>query len=172
MYKKVIVIAVVSILSLFLFTGCIPKGYTREEENDFLREAKKAALAYLESAYSGAVIEEIGAETTVENSEYVLTEFARGCFRWQEHSYVFVVNAETGKVYTSVCLREISERLQEALIQELGIDSYEEIGSGYAIYYLKDRCGADRSTFFNVFPEGEPVEELLQKVLTDKAVTT
>lgn len=168
MYKKVIVIAVVSILSLFLFTGCIPKGYTREEEKEFLREAKKAAEAYLESAYSGAVIEEIGAETTVENSEYVLTEFARGVFHWQEQPYIFVVNAKTGEVYTSVCLDEIKEGIKETLIQDLEIDAYEVDAVYYEIYYRGWRDNnAETGTFFCVFPEGETAKNLLQKVLTD-----
>lgn len=165
-YKKVIVSVAILILSLFAFTGCIPNGYTRAEKNAFLRKAEKAASDYLESAYDGAVIKEIEAEITVEDMEYVLTEFARGRFRWQGQHYFFVVNAETGEIYTSVHLNEIKEGLEEVLIRELEIDSHEEIAFNYISYYLQGG-GAERSTFFNVFPEGETAEELLQEILTD-----
>lgn len=101
-YKKTTLSAAILILSLFLFTGCIPNGYTKAEKNAFLREAKKTASDYLKSVYDGAVIKEIQAEITVENMEYVLTEFARGQFRWEGQLYFFAVNNETGEVCTTV----------------------------------------------------------------------
>ncbi|MCM1039940.1 MAG: hypothetical protein NC434_11520 [Ruminococcus sp.] len=169
MYKRVIIAAVTVIASLCIFTGCIPNDYTREEENALVKEAEKIAADYLESAYDGAVIKEINAETSVEDSAYVLTEFARGWFSWQGQTYAFVVSVETGEVYTSVCLNEIQKGLKEALIQELGIDSREAEVINYEIYYrkgLKEK-NVERSTFFCVFPEGETAKDLLQEVLTD-----
>ncbi len=168
-YKRAVLAAVIVIASLCIFTGCIPNDYTKEAENALVREAEKIASDYLESAYDGAVIEEINAETTVENSANVLTEFARGRFSWQGQSYAFVVSVKTGEVYTSVCLSEVQEGLKEALIQELGIDSREVEVIYNEIYYWKGFRGkiAERSTFFCVFPEGETAEDLLQEVLTD-----
>ena len=168
-YRRAIFVTVIVIVSLFSFTGCIPNDYTRAEENALVREAEKIASDYLESAYDGAVIEEINAETSVENSARVLTEFARGRFSWQGESYAFVVSVKTGEVYTSVCLSEVREGLKEALIQELGIDSREVEVIYNEIYYWKGfrEKIAERSTFFCVFPEGETAEDLLQEVLTD-----
>ncbi|MCM1253891.1 MAG: hypothetical protein NC321_13805, partial [Clostridium sp.] len=137
MYKRVIIAAATVIASLCIFTGCIPNDYTKEEEKALVKKAEKIAADYLESAYDGAVIKEINAETCAKDMVNVLTEFARGWFSWQEQTYAFVVSVETGEVYTSVCLNEIQKGLKEALIQELGIDSREVEVINYEIYYRK-----------------------------------
>lgn len=166
--KKIFLITVILSLILCTLTGCIPNNYTAEEEKAFLQKAKKVALSYLSDRYSGAVIREIQPETTVENAEYVLTEFANGKFVWQKHTYNFVVNAETGEVYTSVYLDEIEERLKEAIFRELGITAEETAVEECNIDYLKSGKNFYSSSFTNIFPEEESVEKLVEKILQDK----
>lgn len=159
--KKIFFITVILSLILCTLTGCIPNSYTAEEKKAFLREAKKVASSYLSDRYRGAVIREIQPETTVKNAENVLTEFASGKFVWQKQTYDFVVNVETGEVYTSVYLDEIEERLKEAIFRELGITA-EETAVGMCNIYLSHVYG------YNVFPEEESVEKLFEKVLQDE----
>lgn len=162
-----------AVVSVSAFTGCIPNNFTREEERTFLKEAEKAAEAYLGTAYSGAAIRGIRAETTVDENGYELTDFASGQFVWQKQEYDFVVNAETGVVYTSVRLEEIKEQLKEDLMRELGIAQQEMAVVSCNIHYLKP-CRESRMyaetglrDFDNVFPEGETADELIQKILGD-----
>ncbi|MCM1045134.1 MAG: hypothetical protein NC417_06465 [Candidatus Gastranaerophilales bacterium] len=155
------------LLMLCTLTGCIPNNYTEEEKRAFLLEARKVASSYLSDKYSGAEIRVMEPETTVENGGYELTEFASGSFVWQKQTYSFVVNIETGEVYTSVCLDEIEERLKAAVFLELGIDSEELAVQRCSIYYLKGSEVLSMSRFLNVFPDGESVEELSEKILQD-----
>lgn len=166
--KKIFFITVILSLILCTLAGCIPDNYTAEEEKAFLQKAGKVASSYLSDRYSGAVIREIQPETTVENHGYVLTEFASGKFVWQKHTYNFVVNAETGEVYTSVYLDEIEERLKEAIFRELGITAEETAVEWCDIYYLKSGKNFYLSSFTNIFPEEESVEKLFEKILQDK----
>lgn len=171
-WGRVVLSAAVLILSLFVFTGCIPNNYTREEEKAFLKEAKTVALDYLGDAYSGAAVKAIEAETTVGDNGYELTEFASGQFVWQKQQYDFVVNTETGEVYTSVLLSEIKERLLDELMQELGIVSREASMVSYGIHYLrgceKANVYLSSNLFTNVFPEGESADELFDRILGDE----
>lgn len=131
------------------------------------------ASDYLESEYSGATVKRIEAETAAKDMEYVLTEFASGNFDWQGKRYGFVVDTETGEVYTSVLLEEIEKGLCEAILQNLGIDSREAAGVNCRIRYMQGGGSEEGKEnwrwvdFANVFPEGKTVEELLQEILTD-----
>lgn len=173
-HKKIIILALISMLCLVVFTGCIPNGYTRKEKNTFLKEARKMAAAYLESTYSGAKVKSIDINTAVENMEYVLTEFATGQFSWQGESYRFVVDTGTGEVYTSVQLENVKELLCEMLLMDFGIDSHEAAVVNCNIRYLQgDGPGEGQLNWGwveerNVFPEGKTAGELVLEILTDE----
>lgn len=159
--------AVILFLILSTLTGCFPNNYTREEKNALLQEAREVALSYLSDRYSGAKIQEIEPETVLIDDGWELTEFASGQFVWNKQTYSFVVNAETGEVYTSVYYGEIEEQLKEVLFQKLGIIGEETAVDNCYIYYLKDAEKVGRYRFANVFPEEESAEKLLDKVLQD-----
>lgn len=159
--------AAILLLILCTLTGCIPNNFTAKEKKAFLKKAREAASDYLSDRYDGAVIQKIQHETTVMDGGYELTEFASGQFVWQEQTYNFVVNAETGEVYTSVYFDGIEERLKEMLLREFGIAAEETAVEGCAVYYLKGDRKVDGNCFRNVFPEEESVEELFDKILRD-----
>lgn len=159
--------AVILFLILSTLTGCFPNNFTREEKNAFLREAREVASDYLSDRYSGGKIRKIEPVTIFVDDGYELSEFASGQFVWKRQTYDFVVNAETGEVYTSVYLDEIEERLKEMLFQELGIVGEETAVDNCAIYCLKDTEKVGEYYFQNVFPEEESAEKLLEKVLQD-----
>lgn len=154
-------------LLLCTLTGCFPNNYTREEKKAFLREAREVASSYLSDRYSGARIKEIEPERIFKDDAYELTEFAKGQFVWQWKAYDFVVNAETGEVYTSVYYEEIEEWLEEELLRELGIISEETVVDYCAVSYLKDADKLEGHCFTNVFPEEESAEKLFEKILQD-----
>ena len=167
---RILLSAVFAALCLFVFTGCIPNNFTREEEEAFLKEAERVAEEQLKEVYSGAAVKKIESKTTVEDAGYALTEFAGGQFVWQNKYYDFVVNAETGEVYTSVCLDEIRERLKEEIFRGLSIDCYESAAVDCNILYLKGCEDSEiwvdiRNAFINVFPAGEPADGLFRKIL-------
>lgn len=172
--KKIVVSVMISVLCLLVLTGCIPNGYTRKEKNAFLKDAKQMASAYLESTYSGAKVKYIDAVISIDNMEYVLTEFASGQFDWQGQPYNFVIDTETGEVYTSVHFEEIKERLSEEVLLDLGIVSREAAVLNCRVRYLQGGSpGIGQINWgwvdtANVFPEGKTVEELLLKILTDE----
>lgn len=125
------------------------------------------ASSYLTDRYSGARIQEIEPETILKDDGYELTEFAKGQFVWQWQTYNFVVNTETGEVYTSVYYEEVEERLEEELLRELGIISEEIVVDYCTISCLKDAEKLEGHCFNNVFPEEESAEKLLEKILQD-----
>lgn len=158
----------VLILILCILTGCIPNNFTKEEKLAFLEEAKAAASDYLEDRYSGAVIKEIQPETIVKEGGYELTEFASGQFEWQKQNYDFLVNTETGEVYTSVRLKEIEEKLREEVLRALDVSWQEEALYSCSIYYLSGSSVPElKEAFRNVFPENQSAEELVRKILQD-----
>ncbi|MDE7223753.1 MAG: hypothetical protein K2O34_08255 [Acetatifactor sp.] len=154
-------------LILCTLTGCIPNNYTKEEKRAFLQEAREVASDYLSDRYGRAKIRELEPQTILGDDGYELTEFAKGQFVWQKQTYDFVVNTETGEVYTSVFLQELEEQLEEKILQELGIISEEMAVEYCVISYLKDAEKLDGYSFKNVFPEEESAEKLLEKVLQD-----
>ncbi len=159
--------ALILLLIPCALTGCIPNNFTRAEEKAFLREAREVASDYLLDRYRGASIREMEPETTQIDWGYDLTEFASGEFVWQKQTYSFVVNTETGEVYTSVCLDEIKERLKTTILQEWGVACEEAAVQDCSIEYLKGSEELSASCFCNVFPEGESAEELAEKILQD-----
>ncbi len=165
--NQIFLLAVILFLVPHILTGCIPDNFTKEERKAFLQEAGEVASSYLSDRYSGAVIQKIRPETTAVDMKRELTEFASGQFVWQEQTYNFTVNAETGEVYTSVYFDEIKERLMEVLLQELGVDGEETAIEECAIFYLKGDKRIGRDCFMNVFTEEESVEKLLEKILQD-----
>lgn len=165
--SRIRISAVILFLVLSTLTGCFPNNYTREEKNAFLREAREVVSGYLSDRYRGGRVRKIEPVTIFVEGEYELTEFARGQFDWKWQTYDFVVNAETGEVYTSVYLDELEERLKEMLFRELGIVGEETAVDDCTIYYLKDAEKVDKYCFQNVFPEEESAEKLLEKVLQD-----
>lgn len=132
-----------------------------------MQEAKEVALSYLSDRYKGVKIQEIQPETILIDDGGELTEFASGQFVWKWKTYNFVVNTETGEIYTSVYLDEIEERLKEALFQGLDITGEETAVEACVISYLKFTEMTNRNSFQNVFPEEESVEKLLEKILQD-----
>lgn len=132
-----------------------------------MQEAREVALSYLSDKYRGAKIQKIEPETILIDDGWELTEFASGQFVWKWKTYDFVVNTETGEVYTSVYLEEVEERLEEELLRELGIVSEEMAVEYCSISYLKDAEKLDGYCFKNVFPEEESAEKLLEKILQD-----
>ena len=160
------------ILSLVLIlTGCIPDNFSWKEKMAFLEVAGDMVLDYLDEHYSGAKIDDIQPETDVapDGSGYELTEFASGQFSWQGQTYDFCVNTESGQVYTSIYLEEISEELKEALLRSLSIDASETAIVRSDITYLpvKNSEGYIAEAFRNVFPHRNSAEELLQEILQD-----
>ena len=164
---RILLSTVILFLIMSILTGCIPNNFTEEEKNAFLEEAREAALSYLSDRYSGAKIQEIQPETTAENGGYDLTQFAGGQFVWQDQAYDFLVNTETGEVYTSVYLDEIAERLKELLIRELGIAAEESSVEDCYINYLKGDKKLSQICYKNIFPEEESAEKLFEKILQD-----
>lgn len=164
---RILLSTAILFLIMSVLTGCIPNNFTEEEKNAFLEEAREAALSYLSDRYSGAEIQEIQPETTAENGGYDLTQFAGGQFVWQDRNYDFLVNTETGEVYTSVYLDEIAERLKEALIRELGIAAEETAVEYCSIFYLKGDKKLSQICYENIFPEEESAEKLFEKILQD-----
>ena len=128
---------------------------------------------YLTDTYKGSVIKEIEPVTTVVDAEYALTEYAKGRFVWQKQTYDFVVNTQTGEIYTSVYVNEIKERLEDVLAEKLGIASREASVPDISIYYLDACDNTDfRIDFENVLPEGETAEELFEKISEDSEAYT
>ena len=160
------------VLSLvLLLTGCLPNNFTREEKAAFLKTAREVVSDFLKEQYRGAKIKNIQPETDVaaDGSGYELTEFASGQFSMKGQTYDFLVNTESGQVYTSVYLEEITETLKETLLQDLGIDASEAAIVSYDFIYLpiKEISGYIDMTFRNVFPQKDSAEELLQEILQD-----
>lgn len=164
---RILLSTAILFLIMSVLTGCIPNNFTEEEKNAFLEEAREAALSYLSDRYSGAKIQEIQPETTAVNGGYDLTQFAGGQFVWQDQTYDFLVNTETGEVYTSVYLGEITERLKEALFRELGIAAEETAVEECSINYLKGDKKLSQICYKNIFPEEESAEKLFEKILRD-----
>lgn len=164
---RILLSTAILFLIMSVFTGCIPNNFTEEEKNAFLEEAREAALSYLSDRYSGAKIQEIQPETTAEKGGYDLTQFAGGQFVWQDRNYDFLVNTETGEVYTSVYLDEIAERLKEALFRELCIAAEETAVEECNIFYLKGDKKLSQICYKNIFPEEESAEKLFEKILQD-----
>lgn len=164
---RILLSTAILFLIMSVLTGCIPDNFTEEEKNAFLQEAREAALSYLSERYSGVEIQEIQPKTTAENGGYDLTQFAGGQFVWQDQTYDFLVNTETGEVYTSVYLDEIAERLKEALFREMGIAAEETAVEECSIFYLKGDKKLSQICYKNIFPEEESVEKLLEKILQD-----
>ena len=165
-FTRICLAAVLLISVLLLLTGCIPNNYTAEEEAAFLKEAGAVISDYLEVCYEGAEVTEIHPKTSVDEGGYILTSFADGQFVWQNHAYDFLVDVETGEIFTSIHLDEIIERLHEEVLQGFGIDAQEDIVWDYSIRYLQgSKLISDSTSYYNVFPEGETADELIQKVL-------
>lgn len=166
---RIILSAIFMAFSLFVFTGCIANNFTKEEEEAFLKEAEKVAAEQLSEIYSGAEVTKIESRTAVEDDKYALTEFAGGRFVWQNRHYDFVVNTETGEIYTSACFHEIRKRLKEEVFRGLSIDCYESAVVGCYIRYLTscERVGV-QIAFDNVFPAEESADELFRKILENE----
>ena len=165
-FIKICLAAVIMISVLLLLTGCIPNNYTAEEEAAFLKEAGAVISDYLEVCYEGAEVTEIQPKTSVDEGGYILTSFADGQFVWQNQAYDFLVDVETGEIFTSIYLDEIVKRLHEEILQGFGIEVQEDIVWDYSIRYLQgSKLISDSTSYYNVFPEGETADELIQKVL-------
>lgn len=101
-FKKICLTAVLLTSVLLLLTGCIPNNYTAEEEAAFLKEAGAVISDYLEVCYEGAEVTKIQPKTSVDEGGYILTSFADGQFVWQNQAYDFLVDVETGEIFTSI----------------------------------------------------------------------
>lgn len=159
--KRMVLWAAILFILLCSLTGCYPNNFTIEEKNAFLRQAREVMADYFSDRYSRAKIREIEPETVLVEDGYELTEFASGQFVWRKQTYDFVVNTETGEVYTSVQIGEIRERLKEEIVREMGFHDEDTALADCDISYL-----TDRGEFRNVLPEGT-VEGLVEEILQD-----
>ncbi|MCH5345387.1 MAG: hypothetical protein J1E64_15275 [Acetatifactor sp.] len=150
-------------LALFGLTSCTPNNFSPEQEASFLAEAEKVASDYFADHYSDAKVTEIHSETVYNEGWYDLTSYAGGQFIWHHNTYNFVVNAETGAVYTSILWAELVELLQDEILQRLSIDAREVSIISCSVYIGNSII--DVPGIQNVFPEGETAENAFQKIM-------
>lgn len=150
-------------LALFGLTSCTPNNFSPEQEAAFLAEAEKVASDYFADHYSGAKVTKIYSETMYNEGWYDLTSYAGGQFIWRHNTYNFVVNAETGEVYTSILWAEIADLLQHEILQRFDIDAREVVLNSCVIYLSGSYV--DVPVTANVFPEGETAEDVFQKIM-------
>lgn len=132
---QLIVQYVLAIMCLSFLTGCSSYDFNEDERTEQIEQAEELMEDYLSRNYPGGMLEDVSLHVEVVEGNYCQTDFVDGGFIYEGEEYRFVVNTETGEIYTSCLLEEAGRAGIEYVLETLEISSQEILDWNFYIKY-------------------------------------
>lgn len=173
-FFKKFILAFMMILLFTLLAGC--GEFTLNNESSWqIRQYENAGREimeeYLSENFPDAKITACSCRKVYEGGYSYITDYVDGRFCIGEEYYYYVVNVNSGDVYTTYYEDEIGERVCEQIVEKLGIENYK-ISSSFVAKVVRTTTDESLDSFsldetMNVYIPGNITEDNLNAFIAE-----